>query len=375
MAPGETLGLVGESGSGKSTIGKAILGLQPPAAGQVLLHGADITRASLRRRRVAAIDLRVVFQDPYSSLNPAQTIGQTLRAAAGAAGAEGRAVAAGLRRADRRRPARRRGRPLPRAVLRRAAAADRDRPRPGLRPEGHRARRAGQRARPVHPGPGAQPARRPARRPAARAAVHRPRPGRRPVPRPAGGGALPRPGDGGGPGRGRHPAARPPLHHRADRGGPGAAARRAGPPPRRQGGARRRDGGRGAAAGGRLPVRHPLPPRHRRLPRRAAAAGRPGPPATTPTRRPGSGCRSGQPDPFGRKYPLPSLSWRSLCCSSFPTASCGAWPAPATRTRAATTYSDTWFAEHVRPTVFREPSGRRATAGSCGARTSTWRRG
>jgi oligopeptide/dipeptide ABC transporter ATP-binding protein len=78
VAPGETLGLVGESGSGKSTIGKAILGLHPPAAGRVLLYGADITRASLRQRRVAAIDLRVVFQDPYSSLNPAQTIGQTL---------------------------------------------------------------------------------------------------------------------------------------------------------------------------------------------------------------------------------------------------------------------------------------------------------
>jgi len=78
VAPGETLGLVGESGSGKSTIGKAILGLQPPAAGQVLLHGSDITRTSLRQRRVAAVDLRVVFQDPYSSLNPAQTIGQTL---------------------------------------------------------------------------------------------------------------------------------------------------------------------------------------------------------------------------------------------------------------------------------------------------------
>jgi oligopeptide/dipeptide ABC transporter ATP-binding protein len=78
VAPGETLGLVGESGSGKSTIGKAILGLQAATAGQVLLHGTDITRASLRRRRVAAVDLRVVFQDPYSSLNPAQTIGQTL---------------------------------------------------------------------------------------------------------------------------------------------------------------------------------------------------------------------------------------------------------------------------------------------------------
>ena len=78
VAPGETLGLVGESGSGKSTIGKAILGLQPPNAGRILLHGTDITRASLRQRRVTAIDLRAVFQDPYSSLNPAQTIGQTL---------------------------------------------------------------------------------------------------------------------------------------------------------------------------------------------------------------------------------------------------------------------------------------------------------
>ena len=78
VAPGETLGLVGESGSGKSTIGKAILGLEAATAGQVLLHGTYITRASLRRRRVAAVDLRVVFQDPYSSLNPAQTIGQTL---------------------------------------------------------------------------------------------------------------------------------------------------------------------------------------------------------------------------------------------------------------------------------------------------------
>ena len=78
VAPGETLGLVGESGSGKSTIGKAILGLQPPNTGRILLHGTDITRASLRQRRVTAIDLRVVFQDPYSSLNPAQTIGQTL---------------------------------------------------------------------------------------------------------------------------------------------------------------------------------------------------------------------------------------------------------------------------------------------------------
>jgi peptide/nickel transport system ATP-binding protein len=78
IAPGETLGLVGESGSGKSTIGKAVLGLQPPTAGTVTLHGQDITSMSLKQRSRVVADLRVVFQDPYSSLNPARTIGQTL---------------------------------------------------------------------------------------------------------------------------------------------------------------------------------------------------------------------------------------------------------------------------------------------------------
>ena len=78
IAPGETLGVVGESGSGKSTIGKAVLGLQPASAGTVRLHGQDITSMPLKQRRSLAADLRVVFQDPYSSLNPARTIGQTL---------------------------------------------------------------------------------------------------------------------------------------------------------------------------------------------------------------------------------------------------------------------------------------------------------
>jgi peptide/nickel transport system ATP-binding protein len=78
IAPGETLGVVGESGSGKSTIGKAVLGLQPPSSGTVRLHGQDITSMSLKQRSTQVADLRVVFQDPYSSLNPARTIGQTL---------------------------------------------------------------------------------------------------------------------------------------------------------------------------------------------------------------------------------------------------------------------------------------------------------
>jgi ABC-type glutathione transport system ATPase component len=76
--PGETLGLVGESGSGKSTIGRAIVGLVPVTSGSIRFDGRDITNASLSRRRELSAEMQVVFQDPYSSLNPAKTIGQTL---------------------------------------------------------------------------------------------------------------------------------------------------------------------------------------------------------------------------------------------------------------------------------------------------------
>lgn len=74
----ETVGLVGESGSGKTTVARAILGLTPVASGTVRFQGADISHASRRQRRVFSKDLQVVFQNPYSSLNPARTIGQTL---------------------------------------------------------------------------------------------------------------------------------------------------------------------------------------------------------------------------------------------------------------------------------------------------------
>ena len=78
IAPGETLGLVGESGSGKSTIGKAILGLEKAHTGSIRFLGRDITQHSLKERKSSATELRVVFQDPYSSLNPDMTIGETL---------------------------------------------------------------------------------------------------------------------------------------------------------------------------------------------------------------------------------------------------------------------------------------------------------
>jgi len=78
IEPGETLGLVGESGSGKTTLGRAILGLAPIGAGTVTLSGRDITRLTTRERRALSSDLQVVFQDPYSSLNPSMTVGDIL---------------------------------------------------------------------------------------------------------------------------------------------------------------------------------------------------------------------------------------------------------------------------------------------------------
>jgi oligopeptide/dipeptide ABC transporter ATP-binding protein len=78
IAPRETLGLVGESGSGKTTIGRAILGLSPIKHGSISFAGADVTQAGYRQRRALSADLQVVFQDPFSSLNPTRTIGQTL---------------------------------------------------------------------------------------------------------------------------------------------------------------------------------------------------------------------------------------------------------------------------------------------------------
>ena len=78
IARGETLGLVGESGSGKTTIGRAILGLQPVTSGRILFEGRDITRLGASQRRALQGDLRAVFQDPFSSLNPRRPIGEAI---------------------------------------------------------------------------------------------------------------------------------------------------------------------------------------------------------------------------------------------------------------------------------------------------------
>jgi oligopeptide transport system ATP-binding protein len=72
---GEIVGLVGESGSGKSTVGKCVVRLLEPDAGSVVLAGRDITHLSQRELRAMRGLMHMVFQDPYSSLNPRMTVG------------------------------------------------------------------------------------------------------------------------------------------------------------------------------------------------------------------------------------------------------------------------------------------------------------
>jgi oligopeptide/dipeptide ABC transporter ATP-binding protein len=78
LLPGKTLGLVGESGAGKSTIARAIMGLVPIREGEVRFDGQPVASASLKRRRDLSREMQMVFQDPFSSLNPARTVGQTI---------------------------------------------------------------------------------------------------------------------------------------------------------------------------------------------------------------------------------------------------------------------------------------------------------
>jgi peptide/nickel transport system ATP-binding protein len=75
---GETLGIVGESGCGKSTTARLMLKLLEPTAGTIRFDGRDITRLSPRDMRPVRREMQMVFQDPYSSLNPRQTVGQII---------------------------------------------------------------------------------------------------------------------------------------------------------------------------------------------------------------------------------------------------------------------------------------------------------
>lgn len=74
IRPGETLGLVGESGSGKTTVGRCIIQLNEPTSGEVWLDGVDLCKANSKQLRTMRRRMQMVFQDPYSSLNPRMSI-------------------------------------------------------------------------------------------------------------------------------------------------------------------------------------------------------------------------------------------------------------------------------------------------------------
>jgi peptide/nickel transport system ATP-binding protein len=78
IGSGEVLGLVGESGSGKSTIGRSILKLIEPTAGEVRFEGVDLAALSPRAMRPYRRRMQIIFQDPYASLNPRRRVGDTI---------------------------------------------------------------------------------------------------------------------------------------------------------------------------------------------------------------------------------------------------------------------------------------------------------
>ena len=181
LRKGHTLGVVGESGSGKTTMGLTLLRLHEPTAGEVMFDGRNLLTLSDRERQAMRRRIQIVFQNPYASLNPRFTIGQTLiepMAIHGIGDDQGEREQRARTLLGKVGPRRLGVRQVPARVLRRPAPAHRDRALPDAGPRGAGARRGGERARRLGAGAGAEPAEGPAGRVRPGLRLHQPRPRR-----------------------------------------------------------------------------------------------------------------------------------------------------------------------------------------------------
>ena len=161
LRKGESLGIVGESGCGKSTLVRLLAALEKPTSGELWYGGVDVSKLRGKDLRHWRRNVQVVFQDPYSSLNPRMRVGEIVAEPLEvhpdvSKGMDIRSRVrellelVGLRAEDETQ--------VPAPVLRRPAAADRHRPGDRAEPGRTALRRAGVGARPVRPGAGGEPA-------------------------------------------------------------------------------------------------------------------------------------------------------------------------------------------------------------------------